>query len=149
MSQDYVLGFAFDEAFRSVLLIEKTKPAWQAGLLNGVGGKVEETDDSYERAMSREFEEECGLHVHDFEWNRYATLEGEGFHVAVFWTKMHIAKIGRAESKTEENIGLYSLIGHAGLRDIGCVSNVPALVELALDKDVKSGRLPHVTFSYK
>src|SRR5690349_13991679 len=38
--QAYALGFLFDGTGR-VVLIRKRRPAWQAGLLNGVGGKVE------------------------------------------------------------------------------------------------------------
>ncbi len=37
----YVLGFAFDEDYEWVALIKKNRPQWQAGKLNGVGGKIE------------------------------------------------------------------------------------------------------------
>ena len=37
----YTVGFVFSEGFKSVLLIRKTKPDWQAGLMNGVGGEAE------------------------------------------------------------------------------------------------------------
>lgn len=37
----YVVGFLFDSEFRQVALIRKQKPQWQAGLLNGIGGKIE------------------------------------------------------------------------------------------------------------
>jgi hypothetical protein len=33
----YVLGFMFDQ-HDNVLLVEKSKPAWQAGKYNGIGG---------------------------------------------------------------------------------------------------------------
>ena len=36
----YVLGFLFRDNCTSVVLIRKDKPRWQAGLLNGVGGKI-------------------------------------------------------------------------------------------------------------
>jgi hypothetical protein len=36
----YVVGLAFDDEGR-VALIEKNRPAWQRGLLNGIGGKIE------------------------------------------------------------------------------------------------------------
>jgi len=35
---EYVLGFLMDN-YR-VVLIEKQRPAWQKGLLNGVGGHI-------------------------------------------------------------------------------------------------------------
>jgi len=37
----YCLGFAFYRSRRKVVLIRKTKPDWQRGKLNGVGGKIE------------------------------------------------------------------------------------------------------------
>jgi 8-oxo-dGTP diphosphatase len=63
--QLYVVGFLFDEAKKRVLLIEKKKPAWQAGKLNGVGGKIE-VGEMPEAAMVREFEEETGLNFIPF-----------------------------------------------------------------------------------
>lgn len=147
MNMDYVLGFAFDREMERVLLIEKTKPAWQAGKLNGIGGKVESYDSSYEDAICREFQEEAGLFIHPEEWKRYATLQGEGFTVAVFFTKIHLQTMRRARSMTEEEVGMYST--RVGLRSLGAISNVPALIELAVDPDVQSGRLSNVVFSYK
>jgi len=38
---EYVAGFAFDETYERVVLIEKKKPIWQFEKLNGVGGKME------------------------------------------------------------------------------------------------------------
>jgi 8-oxo-dGTP diphosphatase len=70
----YVLGFAFDSYLTWVLLINKTKPDWQKGLLNGVGGKVEEGEHEL-RAMTREFEEETGHVVAMTEWKQFARLQ--------------------------------------------------------------------------
>ncbi len=36
----YVVGFMFTEDEKQVVLIEKKRPEWQAGKLNGVGGKI-------------------------------------------------------------------------------------------------------------
>lgn len=40
----YVLGFMFstEDRGQKVALIKKLKPKWQAGLLNGIGGKIEQ-----------------------------------------------------------------------------------------------------------
>lgn len=69
----YVCGFLHvgDE----VLLIQKKRPDWQAGLLNGVGGHVEEGE-SVQQAMVREFREETGV---DRPWwwsNFFAIIRG-------------------------------------------------------------------------
>ena len=60
--QTYACGFLFSLDRQRVLLIRKRRPAWQAGKLNGLGGKIEpgETPDA---AARREVLEETGLVV--------------------------------------------------------------------------------------
>ena len=61
MVKRYVVGFLLNYDRTQVVLIRKNRPAWQAGHLNGVGGKIEMGETPIE-AMTREFEEETGLH---------------------------------------------------------------------------------------
>jgi ADP-ribose pyrophosphatase YjhB (NUDIX family) len=56
VKDNYVLGFAFNPEKTHVLLAWKSKPAWQAGKLNGIGGAVKE-DELPHHAMAREFAE--------------------------------------------------------------------------------------------
>ena len=70
---DYVAGFLFTEDRKHVLLIEKQKPAWQKGKLNGIGGKIE-LDENPEHAMMREFLEEVGIEISPGHWNHFSTL---------------------------------------------------------------------------
>lgn len=72
--QIYVLGFAFTHTMKSVVLIEKRKPAWQAGKLNGVGGKFENSDSNGHFAMSREFAEETGHIVEPELWHLFEIM---------------------------------------------------------------------------
>lgn len=67
----YVIGFAF--VGDDVLLIKKTKPAWQAGRYNGVGGKIEASELPL-NAMHREFMEETGIVTILEQWQHYATI---------------------------------------------------------------------------
>ena len=76
----YVAGFLFTDDSRHVVLIEKVRPEWQAGLLNGIGGHVEPGETPLE-AMVREFNEETGVEVST--WKQFATLKGES---DVQWT---------------------------------------------------------------
>lgn len=69
----YVLGFAFGCDGNAVLLIMKNRPKWQAGKVNGVGGKIEEDDWCAEAAMVREFKEETGIDTDVSQWEHYAT----------------------------------------------------------------------------
>ncbi len=74
----YVVGFIFDFERKKVLLINKLKPEWQAGKLNGIGGKVEENE-AYTTAMVREFEEETGMDVPEHLWREFCvTMAWDG-----------------------------------------------------------------------
>ena len=68
MAREYVLGFAFSPNLDRVCLIQKQKPEWQLGRLNGVGGKIEPTDDTPVHAMIREFKEETSVTIDN--WKR-------------------------------------------------------------------------------
>lgn len=74
MTKDYVLGFLFDAAKGSVVLIQKNRPEWQCGKYNGVGGKIE-LGESPREAMVREFEEETGVRVP--QWTCFNTITGD------------------------------------------------------------------------
>lgn len=76
---NYVLGFALGKQGRDqvdpyVLLIRKEKPEWQAGKMNGVGGKIE-PGESPQEAMMREFEEEVGIKSTYDDWRLFASLQ--------------------------------------------------------------------------
>lgn len=58
----YTVGFCFTHDLAEVCLIEKCKPEWQKGLLNGVGGRIENNETIID-CMEREFEEEAGLRI--------------------------------------------------------------------------------------
>lgn len=97
----YVLGFLFPRSLDSVLLIEKNRPEWQAGLKNGIGGKVE-NGETWEAAMQREFLEETGADVSD--WTPFLYLKGLEWTVRCFWS------VGDPEVKTMTDEKLVSTI---------------------------------------
>ena len=82
MIVEYVVGFAFSPDYSEVLLIQKNRPTWQAGKLNGVGGHIEKNETPTD-AMKREFKEETNLQI-DEEWYSVAELRGEEFVVYFF-----------------------------------------------------------------
>ena len=68
----YVCGFLFNmSGLPSVALIRKERPAWQKGLYNGIGGKVE-VGETPHSAIHREFWEETGAHIGH--WKPFCTL---------------------------------------------------------------------------
>lgn len=70
----YVVGFYFTDDFTHVALIRKNRPAWQAGLLNGIGGRVEPNETPLD-AMVREYAEETGHHTTTNAWTWYLGLD--------------------------------------------------------------------------
>lgn len=72
--REWVAGFLMDEEARMVMLVRKRRPEWQAGMLNGIGGKIEDGE-TPSQAMRREFEEEAGVEVDT--WEHFLTLQWE------------------------------------------------------------------------
>jgi NUDIX domain len=90
----YVLGFCFSPSMRSVVLVKKVRPSWQAGYLNGVGGKVEHLE-SFEDAMQREFSEEAG-YFGPLKWVQFGLLrylKSPEMEVALFWSRIESASL--------------------------------------------------------
>lgn len=79
--QSYVAGFMFCTDADAVLLVQKLRPQWQAGLWNGVGGKAE-LGETPPAAMRREFLEEVGRDVEN--WERFCTEFGRDYVVHFF-----------------------------------------------------------------
>lgn len=124
----YVLGFVFDALGREVALIEKRRPAWQAGRLNGVGGKIEPGETPLQ-AMERECREECGLTAFREPFRHFGRMRGPGFVVELFAARA--ADLRQARSCTDEAVRVVpvSVAGWPGV----ALANVPALVALALE----------------
>ena len=85
--KSYVAGFLFarDNGVPVVALVKKRKPDWQAGLWNGIGGKIEEGESAKE-AMQREFEEETK--IRSFAWEHVVTLTDKRGWVVFFFKEM-------------------------------------------------------------
>ncbi|WP_432263407.1 NUDIX domain-containing protein [Cupriavidus sp. TMH.W2] len=133
----YVLGLAFDRRRKLVVLIRKARPEWQAGMLNGVGGKVK-VGESPEQAMIREFDEETGVITLPGDWQPFARLHGAYFDMTVFRLESDVV-VGQVRTMTDEEI-VVSALDLNVLREAG-VSNLSWLVGCALDSDQPRLRL--------
>jgi 8-oxo-dGTP diphosphatase len=78
--QEYVCGLAFDPDGLGVALIEKQHPAWQKGLYNGIGGKIE-AGEHPKVAMEREFLEETGVTIAADKWDTLVIITGTDYKV--------------------------------------------------------------------
>ena len=94
----FVVGFLFDSR-GNVALIEKNRPDWQKGRLNGVGGHMEKGERPLQ-AMVREFCEEAGDKI---EWRQFCLVKGDDYRLYCFTsrTKTEIS------TKTDEKVGWY------------------------------------------
>jgi 8-oxo-dGTP diphosphatase len=126
---EYVLGFVFNKNKSSVILLRKTKPNWQAGKLNGVGGKIEKGETSCE-AMIRETQEEIGIVTDKNDWTLYCTMKGYGWMVHVFKAILENERFDLVEAKTEEEPFVLNV---HDISEFECISNVEWLVHMALD----------------
>lgn len=125
----YVVGFAFDAA-HNVVLIRKTKPEWQAGRLNGVGGKIERME-TEKAAMVREFEEETGVQTSEDDWKGRAVLHAEEWIVYAFAAFLPDVTF-KVRTTTEEQIQICS----AYALPINALRSVRYLVPMMLDEQL-------------
>lgn len=135
----YVVGFMFDETLTKVVLIRKLRPEWQNGLLNGVGGKVEENESPY-LAMTREFREETGVGVVvdgqtviDTTWKLFliynggdAGIPGSLYEIYFYWK---VGNVTEPKSMTDEPIVLVNVESLTSRTDT--IPNVRWLVQMA------------------
>lgn len=98
---NYVCGFYFDHVLEQVVLIWKNKPAWQAGKLNGVGGKIED-DETPLDAMRREFREETGIDHTD--WEYLIELSGDDWRVHFLCAKGKADEFEYAQTMETEEV---------------------------------------------
>jgi 8-oxo-dGTP diphosphatase len=131
---EYVVGFLIENQkgynynVPMVALIKKTKPEWQKGFLNGIGGKIEAGEEPL-IAMIREFQEETGASV--LEWRRFADLilnDGKVYCYVAFQDGVKIKTI------TEEIVAYYPVSGVLKML-LQTIPNLPWLLGMALDAD--------------
>jgi len=131
----YVCSFLFSPDRKRVLLIRKNRPAWQAGKLNGIGGKIEPGETPREAAR-REFREETGLDLPESAFTHLLTLGGpddfgsgapwEGYFFRAFGT------IDDAQSLTDEAVEIHP----TNPLPADTIPNLHWIIPLLLDDEV-------------
>ena len=127
MIQHYVNGFLFSPDHQHVALIQKRQPAWQAGRLNGIGGKIEVGETAID-AMVREFAEEAGVATEHSNWQHFVTLSGEGFVIYFYFASSE--QIEHVRTVEAEEVGIYPV---DALPDT-VLHNLRWLIPMALDE---------------
>jgi 8-oxo-dGTP diphosphatase len=129
MITSYCVGFLFTSDEDQVLLIRKRLPSWQAGRLNGIGGKIEAGETPLD-ALAREFKEEAG--VGGLTWENCAVHTGAGFCLHVFAAFNDFA-FGAARAMTDEPIERIAF-ADIYLPRSDLISNLRVHVAIALDR---------------
>ncbi len=125
LRERYVVGLLFDYDKKYVVLIRKTHPEWQQGKLNGPGGHIEEFE-TPEQAMIREFQEETGYYVSN--WDEVVTM----YNYSQYWEVTFFRSFGdvtQVRSMTDEEVQIHS----AGSLPANIIKNLTWIIPLALD----------------
>ncbi len=126
--QKYVLGFVFNFDRTQVAFIRKNRPKWQAGMLNGIGGKIEENETPFE-AMIRECKEESTVSIN--EWKNFAKFTGDWGEVECF-RAFHESLI-QLKCPESEEIEVHNV---SDLHNQHLSPNLHFLILMALDDNV-------------
>ena len=127
--QGYACGFLFSPDRAHVLLIRKRRPAWQAGRLNGIGGKIE-PGETPAGAMRREFREEAGMDVDHF--REALVLTGPDWRGHFFRA---FGDVDAAHGLTDEKLEIHAVASLP--RDT--IPNLHWMIPLILDDEPTTG----------
>ncbi|MBY2989336.1 NUDIX domain-containing protein [Rhizobium leguminosarum] len=127
MTIKYVAGFLFSSDRRRVALIEKLRPDWQRGQLNGIGGKIEAGEDLID-AMVREFFEETGVSTSPDDWKPFVKMERYSVYQSTFY-RAFSDSIDNVMSQEAEKVGIYEVCNLPP----NVIFNLRWLIPLALD----------------
>lgn len=122
------LGFVFSQDFEQVLLVRKRHPEWQAGRINGLGGKCLAKESGPE-CIAREVKEESGLRIAPPDWRMVTEIVWELWRVEVF-SAVYLGELKDAQTLTDEEVEWFVV------KELPTqvMSNLRWLIPLALDQ---------------
>lgn len=124
----YVLALLFTPERDGVVLMHRTRPAWQAGRVNALGGKLH-PGESPTDAARREVREEAGVDVPV--WEEFLVWNDPVY-------RMHAVRAfdpAARAARTAEDQEVF--VADPGVLPVNVIDNLRWLVPLALDRDVR------------
>ena len=127
LAYEYVLALLFTADAREVVLIRKTRPAWQAGRINALGGKLR-NGESLLDAARREVREEAGVDVEH--WEPFLIWHDLEYRLQAVRAFDDVARLARSAEDQEV------FLADVGGLPLDVIENLRWIVPLALDRDV-------------
>ncbi len=125
---NYIIGFAYSKDKSKLALIKKNRPAWQEGLFNGIGGKLERFDPSPADGITREFSEETGVFIPAKNWKNFGLLMGPDYEITLF--KTFTDDIFNVKSVTDEIVHIFDT---NAIPFAECISNLAWIIPMSLE----------------
>ena len=126
----FCVGYMFSPDLSKVVMVRKNRPGWQAGKLNGPGGKLNPGESAY-NAMVREFREETGVESSSAGWKPICRLE---FSEAVVWFFYCISSTySLSSTQTDEKIEITDIAQLMATFD-SIIPNTCWIIQMALSK---------------
>jgi 8-oxo-dGTP diphosphatase len=123
----FVLALLFTDDRKGIVLMRRTRPAWQAGRVNALGGALT-VGESCVEAARREVLEEAGVDV--AEWTEVLVWDDAEYRMHVVRAVSELARGARTREDQEIFLADVSALPE------NVIDNLRWLVPLALDADV-------------
>jgi 8-oxo-dGTP diphosphatase len=124
---EYVLALLFTADAREVVLVRKTRPPWQAGRVNALGGKLHNGETLFEAAR-REVREEAGVDVE--RWEEFLVWHDPEYRLRAVRAFDDAARAARTAEDQEV------FLANVGGLPLDVIDNLRWIIPLALDRDV-------------
>ena len=111
-----------------MLLIHKTRPAWQVGKVNGLGGKIEPGEDMYD-CITREIREESALETKKDQWVFIGNISSDTVSLDVLGY-VYEGSLEDAQTVEDEVVAWFPV---ASLPS-NIISNLSWLIPMTIDK---------------
>lgn len=115
----------------NIALIRKTKPEWQAGSYNFVGGKIE-LNESPEECVRREFWEETGIDI-EHGWKYLGKMERPDDFVCYIYT-ITDPRVENVTTTTDETVVLMDRTHFINSNE-PMISNLKSIYQFAISND--------------
>ena len=163
---NYTLGFVFhrqkmrkdrtnqlDSVMFQVLLLYRTKvtddkQAWQVGLYNGIGGKLEGNETDFQ-CISRECEEETGMYIAEPHWRKIGILRkaNQEYVVRLFMTEVTDSDKQKCKKRCDD--GYLHWIDVQGYNvNVHCIGGLYSIIPFCINMLTRNDNAKTITLEY-